>query len=121
MLKCKVISFFFFFKTRHLFHHLKNRGSMQSIWNSAWEIFLFSHNYLLNHLFILAQAHGYLFHILDYNTNATLFILLLKLFHWPLGILPLALVPLDKSHYYGYSFFSTSVLHRTVRCSQFIL
>ena len=76
---------FFFKKTRHLFHHLKNRGSMQSIWNSAWEIFLFSHNYVLNHLFILAQAHGYLFHILDYNPNTTLFILLLKLFHWLLS------------------------------------
>lgn len=60
---------------------------MQSIWNSAWEIFLFSHNYLLNHLFILAQAHGYLFHILDYNPNTTLFILLLKLFHRLLSLL----------------------------------
>ena len=49
---------FFFKKTRHLFHHLKNRGSMQSIWNSAWEIFLFSHNYVLNHLFILVYIHG---------------------------------------------------------------
>lgn len=63
-----------------MFHLLENGGATQIIWNSVWEMCLFSHNYSLHHLFTSAWIHGYL-HFSVLQSSATLYILLLRLFH----------------------------------------
>ncbi len=51
----------------------------QVIWNSAWEMCLFSPIYLFYHLFIVVWTCGYLFYTLGYNLILHYFVIIIFL------------------------------------------
>lgn len=97
--------------------HLDSRLPTQIIWNSAWEICLFSSIYLFSHLVLSVWTLGFLFYTLFYNpvfffSNSCSFD------HWK--IFQFAYVSISYAPMILFFFFSHFQTFGITRCSRLI-